>query len=59
MSLCPVCGRAYCDHTPSERGQTHQEMVRDLTEEELEAFGTLDDKIKLKVAKRHAHDPVN
>jgi len=38
MSLCTVCGRAMCDHTPTERGQTHEEMMRDLTLEELKAW---------------------
>ena len=28
---CPVCGRIYCDHTPSERGQTQDEMIADIT----------------------------
>ncbi|MDO8551651.1 MAG: hypothetical protein Q7S03_03175 [bacterium] len=37
MSLCPVCGRVYCDHTEEERGQTVKEMMRDLTPEEKEA----------------------
>lgn len=23
---CPMCGRIYCDHTPTERGQTEDEM---------------------------------
>ena len=26
---CPICGRIYCDHTPDERGQTSEEMMRD------------------------------
>lgn len=26
---CPICGRVYCDHTPAERGQTHEEMMAD------------------------------
>lgn len=27
---CPVCGRVMCDHTPAERGQTQEEMLRDM-----------------------------
>ncbi len=30
MSLCPVCRRAYCDHTLEERGQTYKEMIAPL-----------------------------
>ncbi len=26
---CPICGRVYCDHTPAERGQSHEEMMAD------------------------------
>ncbi|RJO59053.1 hypothetical protein C4546_04470 [Candidatus Parcubacteria bacterium] len=60
MSLCPVCGRAYCDHTPKERGQTEVEMTRPLTDEEQKVWeeepdGSLK---KIAVAKKHAHDPV-
>lgn len=36
MSLCPMCGRAYCDHTTEERDQTYLEMMANLTEKELE-----------------------
>ena len=35
MSLCPKCGRVYCDHTPTQRGQTYEEMMAPLTGEEL------------------------
>jgi len=35
MSLCPVCGRVYCDHPASQRGQTREEMDAPLTEDEL------------------------
>ena len=38
MSLCPICGRAMCDHTPSERGQTEDEMMAPLTPEESKAW---------------------
>lgn len=38
MSLCPICGRVYCDHTPEERGQTNEEMMSDLTPEELKTW---------------------
>ena len=27
---CPVCGKVYCDHTPGERGQTQEEMLKDM-----------------------------
>lgn len=37
-SLCPVCGRVYCDHTPRERGQTREEMNRPLTDYEIKAW---------------------
>lgn len=40
MSLCPICGRAMCDHTASERGQTDDEMMAPLTPEEVAAWET-------------------
>lgn len=60
MSLCPVCGRAMCDHTPDQRGQTFQEMMRPLSEEELQVWQTEpdDSPVKVAMAKKHAHDPV-
>ncbi len=59
MSLCPVCGRVYCDHTPSERGQTDEEMMRDLSPEEQWALERepSDSPVKIRIAKKHAHDP--
>lgn len=27
---CPICGRIYCDHTPAERGQSSEEMLKDM-----------------------------
>lgn len=59
MSLCPVCGRAMCDHTPGQRDQTFEEMMRPLSEEELQAWKDEPDDSpkKIEVAKRHAHDP--
>jgi hypothetical protein len=56
-SLCPVCGRVYCDHTPEERGQTYQEMMRDLTLEELKAWEECpsDDPRKIAVARKYRH----
>ena len=27
---CPVCGRLYCDHSPTERGQTMEKMLEDM-----------------------------
>lgn len=59
MSLCPKCGRVYCDHELDERGQTYAEMMRPLSPEELEAWESNDPERKLEVAKRHAHDPVS
>jgi len=60
MSLCPVCGRVYCDHSPTERGQTYEEMMRPLSQEEEKAFRNepSDSQKKIKVAKKHAHDTV-
>jgi hypothetical protein len=60
MSLCPVCGRYLCDHTPDERGQTYEEMVRPLSPEEEETWRTEPDDSpkKIEVARKHAHDPV-
>ena len=59
MSLCPVCGRSLCDHSPAERGQTFEEMMRLLSEEEQEALEneSSDSPRKIEVAKKHAHDP--
>jgi len=59
MSLCPVCGKYLCDHTPSERGQTQGEMERPLNKEELailqqhpsQEFSSE----KLAVAQKNAH----
>jgi hypothetical protein len=53
MSLCPICGMVYCDHTPEERGQTHEEMMQDLTLDELVAFQSNDPKFKLSTALRN------
>ncbi|KKS91561.1 MAG: hypothetical protein UV65_C0003G0014 [Parcubacteria group bacterium GW2011_GWF2_43_11] len=63
MSLCPVCGKVYCDHTAEERGQTHAEMSRPLSKEELEAWQNSLDSTgykpeKVAAARKHAHDPV-
>lgn len=57
MSLCPACGRVYCDHEPDERGQTAEEMMRILTPEEVEAWQSNDTVRKLEVAQRLAHLP--
>lgn len=57
MSLCPICGCVYCDHTPSERGQTEEEMLRNLSAEEMWALQSGSQRLKLKTAKKHAHDP--
>lgn len=60
MSLCPKCGRAMCDHTLEERGQTYEEMMRDLTPGERRAFqiSPSDCREKIELAKRNAHLPV-
>ena len=57
MSLCPVCGRAMCDHSPAERGQTHEEMMRPLNEEEKKVWSEEPDDSpeKIRVAKKNAH----
>lgn len=57
MSLCPVCGRCYCDHTLEERGQTQAEMMRPLSPEAFDNEPS-DSTRKIEVAKKHAHDPV-
>ena len=46
MSMCPLCGRVYCDHTSGERGQTPQETHRNLTKKELEIIRQEPDPIK-------------
>ena len=38
MSLCPICRKAYCDHTPEQRGQTIEEMHAPLTPAEKEEW---------------------
>lgn len=60
MSLCTVCGRLYCDHTPEQRGQTSAEMMRRMSPEEKQAWEKEPDDSpkKIEVARRHAHDPV-
>jgi len=54
MSLCPVCGRVYCDHTAEERGQIHDEMMASPTPKEMRAWrtGTDEEKIAVAVANR-------
>ncbi len=60
MSLCPVCGRLLCDCTLEERGQTELEFFRPLTKEEKRAYykTPADYALMIKVAQKHAHDPV-
>lgn len=60
MSLCPVCGRVMCDHTKEERGQTEAEMNRPLSTEEKMVCRDepAESPRKIKVAQKHAHDPV-
>lgn len=57
MGLCPRCGRAYCDHTPAERGQSYEEMMRPFTDEEVETWRKepSDSPEKIRVAKKHAY----
>lgn len=54
MSLCPICGRIYCDHTLEERDQTIEEMMAKLTPEEYEVWSTepSDSPKKIDVAKK-------
>ncbi len=39
--MCPVCGDVMCDHTPEQRGQTYDEMMRPLTEQEVSLVGSV------------------
>ena len=57
MSLCPSCGRVYCDHTAKQRGQTEAEMLRALNPEEEKVWANepADSKEKIRVAKKNAH----
>lgn len=58
-SLCPLCARAMCDHTPEERDQSFEEMMRDLTPEELEAYraNQTGSPVMLALADRNRHLP--
>jgi len=60
MSLCTICGRALCDHTNAERGQSFEEMMRPLSPEEERVWARepADSELKVEVARKHAHDPV-
>ena len=57
MSLCPVCGRMMCDHSPKEREQTSEEMMRPLTPEENKLWEAEphDSPKKIALAKKNAH----
>lgn len=35
---CPICERVYCDHSPEERGQTHDEMMADCYDMTVEEY---------------------
>ena len=63
MSLCPICGRMYCDHTPAQRDQSAAQIpaMREPSPEEVETWRTepSDSAVKIGVAQKHAHDPVN
>lgn len=56
--LCPNCGNSLCDCTLAERGQTHEQfnedMSRDFTPEEQEAWESGDQTKKLAAARRVA-----
>lgn len=58
MSLCTRCGRLYCDHTPEERKQTPQEMIRRLSAEEtvIRRAYPAEAPERIRVAQKHAHD---
>lgn len=60
MSLCPLCGRFMCDHTPSERGQTYDEMMRESTPEEEKIWQREPDGSQnlIALAQKNAHLPV-
>lgn len=53
MSLCPKCGRVYCDHTPSERGQSYEEMMAPLTKEELKVVKERNRKTMEELEEKH------
>jgi len=57
MSLCTQCGKYLCDHTPEERGQTYEEMMRPLTTEEdqLRITEPPNSPKKIAMARRNAH----
>lgn len=61
MSLCPNCGRLYCDHTADERGQTFDEMMAPLTPEEKDVFDREppDSIEKIRIAKKIASKTKN
>ena len=55
MSLCPVCGCWLCDHTARQRGQTREEIFRLMTPEEIEAWESGNQLLKMRVARKNAH----
>ena len=60
MSYCPVCGRINCHHTSEQRGQTAEEMNRELNDEEEDLYQQELDGSKaiIAMAKKNAHLPV-
>lgn len=50
MSICPLCGRAMCDHTAEQRKQPEWLVHRPLTEDELKACQNDDEQKKRKYA---------
>ena len=60
MSLCPICGLLYCDHSPEERGQTPEEMMRPLNAEETKVWKSepKHSSKKIRVVRKYKHTPV-
>ncbi len=59
-SLCPICGRFYCDHTPAQRGQSYEEMMREPSDEEVKLWESVPngDQRLIDLAQKNAHNPV-
>ena len=58
-SLCPICGRAICDHTSYEREQTDEERRRPLKDYEQGAFDSGSDQRKINAARRSQAEAEN
>ena len=59
MHLCPICGRHLCDHTPSERGQTIQEMMGPVARKEFKAWSNDDEQRKIRSARKVRKQQIN